>query len=294
MLKTTGWISLANRTPESVAELIIKKLRDAGVELDSDFSYSDDAKADVDFPTPRGTEFSKIVEELKSHTWPRQAPAVSSVFELDWETLDKNQIFVLGRNIYQCACGSERTAFSILVNLRGKLAGLPDSAAIHLLNGMFFEVYFDKEGKFRGDKIKDTCLKHLLEAQNVKRLAASIFFIRRELLPYSEQLPYIPSTPPEVVSFEVVTRKSDPLLIKSLTLAGQELLARDDNDYFPGWKTISAPKFTVQQLKSKISEKWKIPDDQIEIQSGNGLDSKAEYRLPDGHVIKWPERRSRQ
>ena len=112
--------------------------------------------------------------------------------------------------------------------------------------------------------LNDACLKHQLEAQNVKRLAPSISFIRGELLPYSEQLPYIPSTPPDIVSFEVATRKSDPLLIKSLTLAGQELLARDDDDYFLGWKTISTPKFTIQQLKSNIGEKWKIPDDQIQ------------------------------
>ena len=291
MLKTTGWVSLSGREPEEVANLVVEKLREAGVDLELMFNYSDYARADVDFPRHERSSFTEIMDGLKSHTWPKQAPAVSSIFKLDWSTLDKNQIFVLGRNIYQCACGSERTAFGVLINLREKLAKVPPAAVNHLLNGMLFEAYFDKEGKFRGRKLKGEHLRRLLEVQSVRRFAPSVAFIRGELEPYKQHLPFLPSTPPESVVFDLGIGKSDPARIKSVRLRGCELLAEEGEDeYFPDDRTITLEKFTLDQLRSKLSEKWKIPSDQIEFNSGSALDFHGEYQFPKGHVIRWPEK----
>jgi hypothetical protein len=51
LLKTTGHIDLNGLAPEAFAEKILKKLRDDGVFLATKerFSYSPDAKADIDF-----------------------------------------------------------------------------------------------------------------------------------------------------------------------------------------------------------------------------------------------------
>src|ERR1039458_2519914 len=161
VLKTTGRISLAKRTPEELASLIVKKLEESGVELSSQFSYAEEARADVDFPRPKGNKVSELLDALQSYTLPKQAPAVSAIFELDWKTVSKDQTFVLGRNIYQCACGSERRAIAVLDNLRAELAQLPTDAAAHLLDGMFYEVYFNKAGEFRGHKLKGRYLDRL-------------------------------------------------------------------------------------------------------------------------------------
>lgn len=40
---------------------------------------------------------------MKSHSWPQQEPAVQSVNEIDFQTASGNELFVLGRNIYQAA-----------------------------------------------------------------------------------------------------------------------------------------------------------------------------------------------
>src|SRR6266550_2092714 len=52
--RAIGNTSLSGRKPEEVAALIIKKLEDSGVELSAQFAYSDEAKADVDFPRADG------------------------------------------------------------------------------------------------------------------------------------------------------------------------------------------------------------------------------------------------
>jgi hypothetical protein len=66
VLKTTGRISLAKRTPEELASLIVKKLEGSGVELSAEFAYSEEAKADVDFPRPKGDKVSELLDALQS------------------------------------------------------------------------------------------------------------------------------------------------------------------------------------------------------------------------------------
>lgn len=291
LLKTTGRISLLTRSPEDLARLIIQKIQDFGIELGSDFAYSDEAKADVDFPRPSGKVLSKILEDLKSHNWYTQSPAIEKIFGLAWEKLNKNEIFVLGRNIYQCACGMERKALSILNDLRKELAQLPADVAAHLLNGMFYEVYFDKEGEFRGGNLKGGCLDRLLKLQDVKKFEKSIAFIRKSLQPYRAHLPFLPSNPPEIVSFEVIVRKSDPPLIKSLSIEGNELLVKvDDDDDFSNfaWK-LSLGKFTLKRLGDRLAEVWSIPPAQVRIKCAQRGTDNAEFRLPKGYGIRWPE-----
>jgi hypothetical protein len=295
LLKTIKHISLCDRRPEDFAALIVKKLQQFGVELSAHFIYSDEAKADVDFPRPPGTKVGAILNDLKSHTWQTQGPAIDAIFALDWQSLNKNEIFVIGRNIYQCACGSEWKALAIVSNLREKLAGIPERAAAHLLNGMLFEVYFDKEGQFRGKSLKGECLDKLLKVQTVKRFESSITFIRRALQPYEARLPFLPSTTPEVVTFELTAKLSDPPEVKSFKFKGRDLLARVDNvsDFHYGasklWK-LALMKFTVKQLKEVLAESWSIPTEQIEVSSSQKMDPNMQYRLPRGLNFRWPER----
>jgi hypothetical protein len=292
LLKTIGHISLAGLAPEECASLIIEKLQGAGVQLSSQFSYSDEAKADVDFPRPPGTKVAEILNALKSHNWFIQSPAIDSILKLDWKSLDKNQIFVLGRNIYQCACGTERKALTVLSNLRETLAGIPEMEAAHLLNGMLYEVYFDKEGLFRGtDSIKGECLNKLLTLQKVNKFEPSVTFIRRVLQPYKSKLPFLPSMAPENVIFEVTLKLSDPPLIKSLKFREQELLvAIDDGADIPirTWK-LSHINFTVHQLKAMLAEVWWIPTGQLELHTSQQAEPDMEYRFPKGHYVRWPE-----
>jgi hypothetical protein len=289
--KTTGRISLTDRTPEELAELIVKKLKDSGVELSAQFAYSDEAKADVDFPTPKGSKVAKILNDLKSYNWHTQSPSIKAIFDLDWSKVSLDQIFVLGRNIYQCACGSEHTAQGVLNNLRKELAQIPLESAIHLLNGMFFEVYFNKAGEFRGSKLKGAYLGHLLELQTVKKFEPSIAFIRRALEPYKGSLPFLPSTAPEKVVFNLEVKKSDPPQVRTLTLDGRDLLIKGDEDeevFDRAWK-LSFVKFTVKRLTTRLAEAWNIPPGQMQVMCDQKLDPTAEYRLPKGFHIGWPE-----
>lgn len=258
LLKTTGHISLIDKSPEQLSELIIAKLKASGVELSEDFAYSEEAKADVDFPMPSGNDLTDIITALKSYNWYTQSPAIYSIFTLNWSRLNDDDIFVLGRNIYQCACGNERSALGIIKDIRRELAKFPEDAALHVLNGMFFEAYFDCEGEFREIKIKGICLVDLLKLQTVEKYSGSVAFIRRALQPYKSRLPFLPNIEPEDVKFKLRVKKSAPPLVKSLTLNGLDLLSKDDdpeNNLL--WK-LSFVSFTIEELKERLADGWCI------------------------------------
>ena len=292
LLKTTGYISLATRTPEQLAKLIVQKLKKSGVRLKHQFSYSDFATADADFPLAKGNSVADIIRELKSYDWYKQKPAVERLFSLDWSKTSSDEAFVLGRNLYQCACGNERKALSILQNLRRELAALPVDRAFDFSNGLFFEVYFDSNGEFRSGKIKGQCLDKLLSIQTVKKFEPSIMYIRRALDPYRSELPLLPNVIPEVVSIELTVRRTDPPLVKTLKVGARNLLSVDEEEPDPigrVWR-LSFQSFTVKELCQRLAEEWSIPVSQINISCSQRLDPKTELRLPKGVSVRWPVR----
>jgi hypothetical protein len=203
---------------------------------------------------------------------------------------------VLGRNLYQTACGSERKAEAILSSLRRELAALPEARALDLLNGMLFEVYFNSAGEFRGARnLKARRLSKLLELQMVKKFAPSIAFIRRSLEPYRDSLLFLPSAEPERVIVRLSIRKSDPPTIKSLKVNGRNVLASnpDEAEHSTRLWRLSYESFTVKGLQEKLSAEWGVPQNQIDIECTPKLDARVQLRLPEGSSIVSPLKQSR-
>lgn len=291
LLKTTGHISLKNKSPEDLAKLIVSKLQKSGVRLSKRMSYSADAKADIDFPLVKGDNIAEIIRKLKSYNWYTQSPAIAELLDLDWSKLSPDQLFVLGRNMYQCACGGERRAFDFVQNARRELAKFPDNQALHFLNGMFYEVYFNAKGEFRGAAIKGRCLEELLELQGVNRFESSIVFIRRALEPYRSELPFIPSLNPEPLVVELEIRKSDPPLVKGLKLNGRNVLfdtAKGEEPPDSVWR-LSVRDFTIEQLKEELAQAWSLPLQQVTVSCRPKIDTDTKLRLPDEKAVRLSE-----
>jgi hypothetical protein len=139
VLKTTGFVDLSKLLPEEFADKIVEKLEESGVKLFTEiyYSYSDAARADVDFPIRTGDTISEIVTALRSSNWYKQSPAIEKILKLDWSKHTPDEAFVIGRNIYQCADGGENRAVEMMKDLRRGLAKFPSDSAEHVLNGMF-------------------------------------------------------------------------------------------------------------------------------------------------------------
>lgn len=291
LLKTTGHIDLTKKTPEQLADLIIEKLVRYGVTLSKRFAYSDSAKADADFAAQRGSKVGTLIQHMRSYNWPTQRPAVERLLELDLSKLSADAIFVLGRNLYQCACGSEHKAISVMTDLRHELAKLNDEeATLHLLNGMLFEAYFDKNGEFRCKKLKARYLPELLSVQPVKKYAPSIMFIRRALEPYRASLAFLPNTLPEPVEVRLRVRRSDPPTVTSMKIGEQQLLKEtsdEDDNVSPFWR-LHHSGFTIKELGAQMTNEWGVPTSQISITATPKTGEHTKLRLAENTSIGWP------
>ncbi|CDG96329.1 conserved hypothetical protein [Xenorhabdus bovienii str. puntauvense] len=290
ILDTTGYIDLNRKTPEQLAELIVRKLTKAGVLLGGHHAYSDSVKADVDYPIKSKGTIGKLVKDLKSYNWYIQSPAIDKIISLDWNTVSEDDAFVLGRNIYQCACGGENRAKEIINNIRKEFSSIPDARAFDIINGMFFEVYFDLEGEFRGEKLKSKMLPHLLKVQTMKRFLPCITFIRRALEPYKTELPFLPNFEPETINLNIKVKKSDPPTVRGIYANEINILSTEDSPQGNLWR-LSFKTFTLHKLKVLLAEEWGISAKQIKTEITKGFSMEDELRLPEGTCIRWPTKK---
>jgi hypothetical protein len=294
VLKTTGYISLRSLDPEEFAGKILQKLREDGVFLsaEEEFGYSPEAKADVDFPLSEADTVTTIINALKSHDWYKQSPAVEKIRSLDWAHLTPDQAFVLGRNLYQCACGGERRATAIVQSIRPELARIPSDAAKHLLNGMFYEVYFDSKGEFRGNDLKAACLDQLFAIQTVEKYKDSIAFIRQALGPYREGLMILPNTIPEIVELKLKVAKKDPPLIQKMECLGKQVLVDAPPDYegfsLPDVWKLFLKQFSLETLRGVMSGAWHVPSTQLKILTDPAIPGDMQLRFPKDKIIIRP------
>jgi len=288
--KTTGYLDLRALSPEVVAAKIVQKLHDEGVILtvEDRFRYSDFAKADIDFSLAGKNEVTEIISALKSYNWYKQNPAVVKMLHLEWSKLSPDQIFVLGRNLYQCACGAERKSVALLKDLRRTLASLPLEAAEHLLNGMFYELYFDSKGVFRGSNLKSRCMSELFGIQTVEKYAASISFIQQVLEPYRDSLAVVPSRTPETVTVNITIAKKDPPVITKIKCRGRELLVSygqaHPDSYSRAWR-LSYREFTLETLVETLAETWHVPREQLGLETAADIPKEVYLRLPAEKTI---------
>jgi hypothetical protein len=287
VLKTTGYVSLEGIPPDEFADRIIDKLIVSGIQLLSDpqFCYSDAAKADVDFPIQTGDVVSEIITAMRTYSWYTQRPAVERIFSLDWSERTLDEVFVLGRNIYQCADGGERRSQEVMNDLRRQLPRIPDEWPIHILNGMFYEVYFNREGKFRGSKLKSSFLDELFALETVARYEPSINFIRQVLDPFRGSLGVLPSKIPEVLNVSVHLEAKDPPTISSIDVYGKEQLvevSEDEED--PGWR-FALRGIMLKDYPDELMKYWNIPKGHLEIFYKPELPEDTKVQLARGKSV---------
>lgn len=199
-----------------------------------------------------------IIKKLKSYNWYEQNDGVAEFRRITIHKLDKNQLFIIGRNLLQAAEGGSHSARDVITDC-SVLEEYSIGSENHLLNGILFEIYFNKDGKFRYKNLKMTFLNELLQHTNIKSLKKSFAFIHKLLQNFSLFLMFIPSPAPIKVSINVKLNKemlnpiwTDPMemsVVKSVSFDGHDLLATDDdNNVFPFTKEQDIREETLESI----------------------------------------------
>lgn len=290
---TIVYISLKNLSAEDFAKIVMQKLNKVEVILKPDhlFDFSESALADIDFELYGDDPIFEIIRELKSHDWNIQNPALKKLTKIDLMSLTNNQAFVLGRNIYQCACGKVRQAVSFINDLRQSLSNFPGNVAQCLLVGMYYEVYFNSKGEFRKFDLKAEHMDKLFELQTVQKYKRCIEFIRGKLEPYKDYLAVTPNNPPITVNMKLLVTISKHLEVEKLLYKKHNLIIKEvdlrDEISSRFWK-LKSGKFNLTTLSEILSQACFIPKTQLNISTNIDTDFSTLFILPKGMTICFP------
>jgi hypothetical protein len=126
-----------------------------------------------------------VIRGLKILTWDYQNAALREFGAEQAALCTPNVLFVIGRNIYQAACGGSNAASAFIQRFMEKTEGLEDTKRKCLMDGILFEVFFDPEGQHRA-RPKMGFFSEALKLQVHPELAASFSFLTSSLEPYAE------------------------------------------------------------------------------------------------------------
>jgi hypothetical protein len=165
--------------------------------------YSEDVVKDANFKST-SDQFSQLITELRSYNWYRQNPAIIKLLTTTPASLDKNKQFILGRNLLQAAIGSANEATEFIKDLRNNARKYDDDGENHLLNGMLFEIYFNKHGEFRKDNFKSQLLEEVMALRKEPSVSKSFQFIASLLVPFQQVIPFwIPTNSDDLIDIDV-------------------------------------------------------------------------------------------
>ena len=231
----------------------------SAVSTDVTFSYSQLALCDFQFISSRNIA-SSLINDLKSHNWYIQNPASNKIPNILTDTCSIDELFVLGRNIYQAACGYARDLTAYVNNLEENISNLPDEKSIHILNGCLFEIYFDSHGDFRKN-FKSTFFLPVLSAALSERYQPCSVFINSYLSNYTQRIFYFVGDTIHVVLNIVVKRYDDLLVVEEIIYNGTNTLANTDGEPYPIFNRDDDfyQQYTKEEVIQDITTKTVIP-----------------------------------
>lgn len=215
----------------------------------------------------------EIITGFLSTQFSDQRQALSRMKVLNYDKLDKNQKFLLGRC---CMFASYYGCFDcqyFFQNVQCLVEFTDVNNHNDFLNGALFELYFDEKGTFEGSpdvQGLELLMKHCKNA----KLKSSFDYIHQVLKPFFNVLYFIPSSSPETVSFDVTLEKGttkrwghdeECLIITSLRRGVDDIIPKIEDRY--------CNKFdNKEELSLRISDVCRVPIDYVQINSNITID----------------------
>ncbi len=224
--------------------------------------YSAAALSDAQFVLDVARPAHAVIKSLKSLTWGTQNTAMQRVTPEVTAAASPDTLFVLGRNIYQSACGSSHGAIGFVNHFAERTQPTAPEARKAILDGMLFEIFFDKGGEVR-QRPKSGFFNEVFELQKLNQFTDSFDFIAKALSNRADDFYVLPGKG-IAKSIDVVLRKNDAEnFVESVHLDGKNILqidedgpnAHDDAKYHSMTKDHFEEKLTSEMLLPKHSTK---------------------------------------
>lgn len=289
ILKETSVEEVTSTLGETV-EVIEPAINDV-VEIPTPISYSPYALSDRDFPLYDDTILTKTIEELKSYNWYKQNPALNYFIEIARKGIEENstnrdKLFVIGRNIYQSACGGSGEAISFISELRSNFVKLSDYVINHIYSGIVYEIYFDSSNAFREENLKSHLIDEVFEVSDLERLNTSKEFIKTSLEQYRNGLLYFPFQIENVIIRPLFNNETkvttdnwfgekELLILTELKGNNVDLLTTEPENSLD----IYFPNLNLFGLINTVGKTYAIPENKIGMEVAENVDKQMPITL---------------
>jgi hypothetical protein len=241
-----------------------------GVRIDV---YSEEALSDKLFVLDDAKVSHRVIRALKSLTWPTQNSAISEFTADKANKASTNSLFVLGRNVYQAACGGSNGARGYIDGFVDRTRGMDETKRKAILDGMLFEVFFDPLGRLRTE-FKFGSFQSVFALQTVKELAPSFDFIAECLLPDIGRFHVLPGKKHAAV-VDVKTKPGPSPgqhIVEAIYFGGSNILWLEDLDYAPEpGETPPREKLSVTSFEEKLAEQMVVPAHLLDVKYASEL-----------------------
>ena len=263
--------------------------------------YEQAALRDREYQADAPSSINEIIRDLKSSNWYTQNPAITRISSIREEQFTPSSWFVLGRNIYQAACGNSQKAMEYVAGLESQLLQFPPSTAKHQLAGILFEIYFDSRGEFRS-RIKFSHADMPLSVVVNQNYSDVTEFMKCKLRDHRERLTFMPGDSTikviQIIAAPLKPEDDTPSIlddqpslptheIQSVQLDGVELLSvTTEGDQRPWMGVYGSKFFSPDRIRDRISDDLAIPKWALQIKTEPPMSSAVFLAVPENHGIK--------
>lgn len=211
-------------------------------------NYHTNTLKDKNFIFEKASELHKIVEKLKSQDWYIQNPAINKISKLEFSNYTRDEIFILGRNIYQTACGGSNSAEIWINSIESNLNKFKEEVSFNILNGILFEIYFNSNGKLRGEfKTNRFLFEKILNLSDNIKYSKSFKFIQSYLSNYNQEIINIPEIGNKMkLDIKIGETDDKEFYIDQIYLDGNNIMYDEEGEYLYDY---ADDKYYLQQIK---------------------------------------------
>lgn len=247
---------------------------------------------DATYQADAPSQLNEIISSLQSHNWYVQNPAIEKLRAIVDEEFPPTSWFVLGRNIYQAACGNAQKAMDFMANLETRLKRFPDPVARYVLAGMVYEIYFDAQGTLRDSPKAGYLAKPLALLANDEYSDVAVF-IRARLVAAGARLYFTPGDKSKhALVIESVPLESEDLMdadkrrqLTAVTLEGRQILV-DVPPESDRWLTRYRTSYSAADVVADVSSALSIPRWALSLEMTPETESNVRFVIPDDHWLQ--------
>ncbi len=244
--------------------------------------YDSTALRDKFFEIDPRKSSHRVIERLRVRDWYTQNPALDEFTEAKMAKASADSLFVVGRNIYQAACGGSRRAHRFMAEYNAIASRLPTDKSRALLDGMLFEVFFNSKGELR-QEMKNDCFEELFNLQQFSSLSESFNFISECLITSSNRFHLLPGRDREV-SVDVITRQREKdTLVEGVLLGGTNIFwvkGLDDDEIDLNDEGLMMRSVSRKDWEEELAHSLSLPTRLLNVSYPKGPDVPEKLKVP--------------